>query len=232
MKTIGLIGGLSAESTAEYYKILNLCVRQRLGAIHSARCLIYSVDFADFNAIMQEGRWDDAAKALVDAAQRLERGGADLFLLCTNTFHKLSPQIEAGVKIPFLHIGDATADCIHASGLKRVGLLGTRFTMEEEFYRARLSKIHGLDVMIPQADERVEVDRIIFQELVKGIVNPDSRETYTQILYNLAARGAQGIIFGCTEIGLLVDGRDSPVPLFDTTRIHAEAAVELALSQN
>lgn len=229
MKTIGLIGGLSAESTAEYYKILNQIVRQRLGPLHNARCLIVSVDFADFDAMMREGRWDDAAHELVEAARSLERGGADFFLLCTNTFHKLAVQIASSVRIPFLHIADAAAQAICAAGLRRVGLLGTRFTMQETFYRARLAEKFGLDVLIPDAEQCHAVDRIIFDELVKGVIRDESREVYSRILHDLARRDAQGVLLGCTEIGLLVSPADSPVPLFDTTRLHAEAAVDSAL---
>lgn len=229
MKTIGLIGGLSAESTAEYYRILNQGVRQRLGALHSARCLIISVDFAEFDAFMRNGQWKQAESALIDAAQSLERGGADLILLCTNTFHKLAAKIETSVRIPFIHIADAAAESVHEAGLHRVGLLGTRFTMEEEFYRARLLKIHGLGVILPDPDSRREVDRIIFEELVKGEIRAESRAIYVRILNDLAECGAQGVILGCTEIGLLVGPADSPVPLFDTTRLHAEAAIALAL---
>lgn len=229
MKTIGLIGGLSAESTAEYYKILNQIVRQRLGPLHNARCLIVSVDFADFDAMMREGRWDDAAHELAEAARSLERGGADFFLLCTNTFHKLAVQIASSVRIPFLHIADAAAQAICAAGLRRVGLLGTRFTMQETFYRARLAEKFGLDVLIPDAEQCHAVDRIIFDELVKGVIRDESREVYSRILHDLARRGAEGVLLGCTEIGLLVSPADSPVPLFDTTRLHAEAAVDSAL---
>ena len=229
MKTIGLIGGMSWESSLEYYRILNELARERLGGLHSARCLMVSVDFAEIEEMQRLNRWDAAAQAMVDAACSLERGGADFILLCTNTMHKLAPQIEAAVRIPFLHIADATARRIAAQGIQRVGLLGTRYTMEEDFYKGRLVEKFGLQVLVPERAEREIVHRVIYDELCLGTVLESSRAAYRQVIAGLASRGAQAIILGCTEIGLLVKPADSPVPLFDTTRIHAEEALELAI---
>jgi aspartate racemase len=229
MKTIGLIGGMSWESSLEYYRLINEGVRDRLGGLHSAQCLMYSVDFAPLEVMQQSGRWEEAGAAMAEAAQRLERGGADFIVLCTNTMHKLAPQIEAATNLPFLHIADAAAARVQAAGLKRVGLLGTRFTMEEDFYAGRLTR-RGLQVLIPPTDERREVNRVIYEELCLGINRAESRAAYRDVIAGLVQAGAQGIILGCTEIGLLVKAEDSPIPLFDTTRIHAEAAVALALA--
>ena len=230
MKTIGLIGGMSWESSVEYYRIINETVHARLGGLHSAQCLMYSVDFADIEMLQREGRWDEAARSMIDAAQRLERGGADFAVLCTNTMHKLAGAMEQAMTIPLLHIADATAERILARGLTTVGLLGTRFTMEEDFYRGRLTDRFGLRVLIPSADEREIVHRVIYDELVLGQIKADSRQRYIEIMDRLVAQGAQGIILGCTEIGLLVRDQDCQSPLFDTTRIHAEAAVAYALA--
>ena len=229
MRLIGLIGGMSWESTGEYYRILNETVHARLGGLHSARCLLYSVDFAEIERMQVEGRWDDAAAVMVDAAKRLQRAGAGLLVICANTMHKLVPQIQAEVDLPLLHIADATARCVQERGMTKVGLLGTRYTMEEDFITSRLERSFGLEVLIPGADERRIVNRVIFEELVLGDIRPDSRAAYRQVMHGLAERGAQGIILGCTEIGLLVNDQDSQVPLFDTTRIHAEAAIDWAL---
>ncbi len=229
MKTIGLLGGLSWESTLEYYRILNETVRDRLGGLHSARCLLNSVDFAEIEALFHAGRWDETAQALVEAACQLERGGAEILLLCSNSMHKVAPQIQAAVQVPFLHIADATAARVKRQGFARVGLLGTRITMEEPFYRERLVSEFGLDVIIPEADDRQRVDQIIFDELVVGILRPESRAVYRRVLADLAARGADAVILGCTEISLLVQPGDCPVPMFDTTRVHAEEAAVWAL---
>lgn len=229
MRTIGLIGGMSWESSAEYYRILNETVRARLGGLHSARCLLVSVDFAEIEQLQHSGRWQEAGQVLAEAARSLERGGAGCVVLCTNTMHKLAGTIQAQVSIPFLHIADATAARIRAQGIGTVGLLGTRFTMEEDFYSGRLREQFGLRVLIPAAAERALVHRVIYEELCLGQVLPPSRQAYRQVIAGLARGGAQGIILGCTEIGLLVQPEDSPVPLFDTTRIHAEAAVDWAL---
>jgi aspartate racemase len=229
MKTIGLIGGMSWESSLEYYRVLNETIKARLGGLHSARCILYSVDFAEIEEQQSCGRWDESAASLVKAAQALESAGADFLLICTNTMHKLAPQIEASVGIPLLHIADATAKKVRSDGIERVGLLGTRFTMEEAFYAGRLSE-HGLQVLIPPPDERQFVHRVIYEELCLGVINPRSRERIAGILSGLELAGAQGIILGCTEIELLLRSEDSRLPLFPTARIHAEAAVDLALS--
>ncbi len=226
---IGLIGGMSWESSAEYYRIINEAVRHRLGGLRSARCLMWSFDFGEIEALQHAGRWDEAAALLIDAAQRLERGGADFLLICTNTMHRMAGQVQAAVSIPLLHIADPTAERIKAQGIRRVGLLGTAFTMEQDFYKGRLQRRFGLDVLVPEAKDRAVVHRIIYDELVQGQVEPASRDAYRAVIARLVGRGAEAVILGCTEIMLLVGPSDSPVPLFDTTRIHAEAAVERAL---
>ncbi len=229
MKTIGLIGGMSWESTLEYYRIINESVKERLGGLHSAKCVLASVDFAEIEPLQRQERWAEQAQMMVAAAQNLERAGADFLLLCTNTMHKLADDIQAGIHIPFLHIADATARRIKSVGIRKVGLLGTRFTMEQDFYRQRLEDRHRLSVLIPGEQQRELVHRVIYDELCLGIVNETSRLEYSQVIKDLAKNGAQGIILGCTEIELLVKPEDSPVPLFPTTRIHAEAAVDYAL---
>jgi aspartate racemase len=229
MKTIGLIGGMSWESSLEYYRIVNEEVKRRLGGFHSAQCLMYSVDFAEVELLQHEGRWDDATRMMVDAAQRLERGGADFVVLCTNTMHKCADEMQRAIGIPLLHIADATAEQIKARGMRTIGLLGTRFTMEQDFYKGRLIGRHGLQVLIPSAEEREVVHRVIYDELVLGQIRAASRAQYVEIMARLVEQGAEGIILGCTEIGLLVRGEDSRVPLFDTTRLHALAAVDYAL---
>ncbi len=229
MKTFGLIGGMSWESSSEYYRIINEEIHTRLGGLHSAQCLMYSVDFAEIETMQHSGRWQEATQAMIDAARRLEKGGADFVVICTNTMHKMADQVSESVSIPLLHIADAAAEAVKAQGLHKVGLLGTRFTMEEDFYKGRLETNHGLEVLVPDAEGRTLVDDVIYGELVVGVINPASKESYQQVIANLVAQGAQGIILGCTEIGLLVKPEDSPVPLFDTTRIHAEAAVDFAL---
>jgi aspartate racemase len=229
MKTIGLIGGMSWESSLEYYRLINQAVKRRLGGLHSAQCLMYSVDFAEIEACQSNGQWGAAAQILAQAAQALERGGADCLVLCTNTMHKVAPEIQAAVRIPLLHIADAAGEAIQASQIKCVGLLGTRFTMEEDFYKHRLVERFGLQVLVPAEDERREVDRVIYQELVLGVIDPRSRQRYAEIIAGLARRQAQAVILGCTEIGLLVKPSDSPLPLFDTTLLHAQAAVDFAL---
>jgi aspartate racemase len=229
MQTIGLIGGMSWESSAEYYRIVNETVKARCGGLHSAQCLMYSVDFAEIEQLQHEARWDEAGQAMAAAAQRLERGGADFVVLCTNTMHKLAGAIEAAVSIPMLHIADPTAEAIQAAGIARVGLLGTAFTMEQDFYRGRLAEKFGLEVLTPEADERAIIHRVIYEELVLGIVKDESRAAYLRIIDHLVARGAEGIILGCTEIMLLIAQEDCPVPSFDTTTLHAVAAAERAL---
>jgi aspartate racemase len=229
MKTIGLIGGMSWESSIEYYRIINEQTKARLGGLHSAKSVMVSVDFAEIETLQREGRWDEAAQILVKAAQDVERGGADLAVLCTNTMHKLADEIQAHIHIPLLHIADATAEKIKASGLKRIGLLGTRFTMEQDFYKGRLIEKHGLDVLTPDDMEREMVHCVIYDELCLGVIKDDSREAYKRIMAKLVERGAEGIILGCTEIELLVRAQDCSAPLFPTTHIHAEAAVAFAL---
>ena len=231
MKTIGLIGGMSWESTAEYYRIVNETVKARLGGLHSAQCLMYSVDFAEIERLQHEARWEEAGQIMAQSAQRLERGGADFVVLCTNTMHKLASYIEQAVRIPLLHIADPTAEAIQAAGIKRIGLLGTGFTMEQPFYRDRLIEKFGLDVLIPEADERAIIHRVIYEELVLGIVKNESRDAYKRVINHLVKRGAQGIILGCTEIMLLISADDCPVPSFDTTTLHAVAAADYALEQ-
>ena len=230
MKTIGLIGGMSWEASAEYYRIINQTILHRLGAPHSGQILMYSIDFGVLEVLQREGRWAEADGMMTDAAQRLERGGADFVVICANTMHKSAGAMQAAIHIPILHIVDPTAEAIRARKIKKVGLLGTRYTMEEDFYTSRLAKQYGLEVLIPEAAERGLVHRVIFDELVAGIINPDSRAGYRQVIHHLAERGAEGIIFGCTEICLLVNEADSPIPVFDTTLLHAMAAVETALA--
>ena len=229
MQTIGLIGGMSWESSAEYYRIINQEVNRRLGGVHSAQCLMFSVDFEEIKHLQHEGEWDKLADAMKAAALRLERGGAEFIVVCTNTMHRLADAISSTVGIPLLHIADPTAEKIKAAGFERVGLLGTAFTMEQDFYKGRLQQRHGLDVLVPDEDDRRIVHEIIYKELVLGQVKPESRQAYRDIIVRLIERGAQSIILGCTEIMLLVGPEDSPVPLYDTTGLHAEAAVELAL---
>ena len=230
MKTIGMIGGMSWESSIEYYRIINEYTHQKLGRLHNARSLMYTVDFDEIETLQRENRWAEADDILVDAALRLERGGADFIIICTNTMHKSVPRISAAIRIPILHIADATAKKVKAGGISRIGLLGTRYTMEEDFYKGRLTKDFGLDVFIPDKEERDEVHRIIFEELVLGKIVPASRARYLEIIDHLVGRGAQGVILGCTEIGLLVKAEDRQIPIFDTTLIHAQAAVEMALA--
>jgi aspartate racemase len=230
MKTIGMIGGMSWESSIEYYRIINEKVKEKLGGLHSAKSVMYSVDFAEIEALQHAGRWEEATQDMIEAARHVEAGGADFLIICTNTMHKMADEVEAAIGLPLLHIADATAEVIKAQGLTRIGLLGTKFTMEEDFYRGRLVEKHGLDVLIPDAEDREIIHRVIYDELVLGEIKSESREQYKQIIEKLIAAGAQGIILGCTEIGLLVKDEDSRVPLFDTTYIHAVSAVEMALT--
>jgi len=230
MKTIGLIGGMSWESSLEYYRILNRTVAARLGGLHSARCVLVSVDFAEIESLQHAGRWEEAARSMVEAATSLERAGADCVLLCTNTMHKLADRIQSSVRIPFLHIADATAARIRAAGMTSVGLLGTRFTMEETFYRGRLEERFGLSVRVPGPADRELVHQVIYDELCRGIIREESRARFVGIIRELMGAGAEGIVLGCTEIELLVRPEDSPVPVFPTTAIHAQAAVDFALS--
>jgi aspartate racemase len=229
MKTIGMIGGMSWESSLEYYRIINQTVKARLGGLHSAKSLLFSFDFAEIEALQMAGDWPTATALMVQAAQQLEKGGADFVIICTNTMHKMAEAVQAAIGIPLLHIADATAAAVQAQGLQKIGLLGTNFTMEEDFYKGRLVDKFDLDVIIPDRPERQLVHDIIYDELCLGITKTDSRAHYRQIMADLAANGAEGIILGCTEIGLLVNQDDSPVPLFDTTLIHAATAVAYAL---
>ena len=232
MKTIGLIGGMSWESTANYYRDINERVKQRLGGLHSARILLYSVDFQEIERLQHQGRWDEAGEQLGDIARRLEGAGADVVALCTNTMHKVAPAIEAALRVPFLHIADPTAQAVKQAGIGRIGLLGTRFTMEEDFYRGRLVQRHGLDVIVPDPAERETIHRVIYDELCLGKVEERSRRAYRDIIAHLVERGAEGVILGCTEIAMLVSPADSPVPLFDTTQLHAVSAVDFALQSD
>lgn len=229
MKTIGLIGGMSWESSIEYYRIINETAKEMLGGLHSAKSLMMTVDFAEIEKLQHEDRWDEAGQILVKCAQDLERGGADFIVLCTNTMHKLADQIIANVNIPFLHIADATAQKITEAGIKKIGLLGTRFTMEHDFYKGRLIQNFGLNVLVPNEADREIVHRVIYDELVLGKIMDGSREEYKRIMEGLISQGAEGIILGCTEIELLIKQSDSHAPLFPTTLIHAVSAVEYAL---
>jgi aspartate racemase len=228
MKTIGLIGGMSWESSLEYYRIINEEVKRKLGGLHSAKILMYSVDFEEIEELQHRGRWDEATKLMIEAAQRLDKGGADFIMICSNTMHKMSGEVRKNIGIPLLHIGDATAEKIKEMGFKKVGLLGTRFTMEEDFYKGRLTSRYGLEVVIPDEKERQMVHDIIYKELCLGVINPSSKDQVCKIIQNLVRDGAEGIILGCTEIPLLIRQEDVKVPLFDTTKIHAESAVEYA----
>lgn len=229
MKTIGLIGGMSWESSIEYYQIVNQTVRAKLGGLHSAKCIMYSVDFAEIESLQHQARWNEATQLLITAAKSVENGGADFVIFCTNTMHKVADEVQKHIKIPILHIADATAERIKAKGMKKVGLLGTQFTMEEDFYKGRLIQKHNLGIIVPTVEAREVVHRVIYDELCMGEIKQSSRMKYVDIIERLAKDGAEGIILGCTEIGLLVKKEDSRVPLFDTTRIHAVAAVEYAL---
>ncbi|MEK4300282.1 aspartate/glutamate racemase family protein [Oceanobacillus sp. FSL W8-0428] len=228
MKTIGLIGGMSWESSAEYYRIINEEVKSKLGGLHSAKCLLYSVDFEEIERFQAEGRWDEAGKRLGDAAYSLEKSGADFIVICTNTMHKVVKDIEARIDIPVLHIADATANQIAKSNLHTVGLLGTKYTMEQDFYKARI-KSNGINILIPDDTEREIINKIIFEELCLGNIKQSSRNDYKEVIHHLINQGAEGIILGCTEIGMLVKQEDSEVPLFDTAEIHAIEAVHKAL---
>lgn len=230
MKLIGIIGGMSWESSLEYYRIMNETVRARLGGLHSARVLIYSVDFHEIEACQAAGDWTAAADMLCDVAVSLERGGAEMIVIATNTMHKVAPKVQDSVQIPLVHIADAVAKTIEGQNLKRVGLLGTRFTMEENFLKGHLQTNYGLEVIIPDQEERSRVHDIIYHELCLGTINPDSKRDYIDIIQRMGQSGAQGVILGCTEIPLLVQQQDVALPLFDTTTIHAQKAVDLALA--
>jgi aspartate racemase len=229
MKIIGLIGGMSWESSLEYYRIINERVKEELGGLHSAKSLMFSVDFDEIERLQRQGNWKEAAKVMIDIAKRLEKCGADFIVICTNTMHKVADDVQNSIRIPLLHIADATAEKIKAHGLKKIGLLGTKFTMEEDFYKGRLIKKHGLNVLIPDDKDRQIIHDVIFHELCLGKINQSSKDKFIRIINKLVDNGAEAVILGCTEIPLLVQQKDVKVPLFDTTRIHAEAAVEYAL---
>jgi aspartate racemase len=231
MKTVGLLGGMSWESTVPYYQVLNREVGRRLGGLHSARVLLLSVDFQEIEVLQHQGKWDELGDMLARDARTLEAAGADFLVICTNTMHLVAPRIESVLSIPILHIADATAERIVSAGMRRVGLLGTRFTMEEPFYRGRLEERHGIEVLVPPAADRDRVHKVIYEELVLGRILDGSRDEYRRIVDGLVRQGAEGVILGCTEIGLLLKPGDATVPLFDTALIHAEAAAAFALEE-
>lgn len=228
MKTIGLIGGMSWESSASYYRMLNEQVKQRLGGLHSAECLMYSVDFEEIERFQSQGKWQEAGERLANVALSLEKGGAELIVLCTNTMHKVISSIEEAVTIPVVHIADATAKEIHANHLHTVGLIGTKYTMEQDFYKERIAD-SGIKVLIPEAAERDMINQVVFDELCLGEILDSSKVEFQKVIQKLIDRGAEGIILGCTEIGLLIQQDDAEIPLFDTAKIHVEAAVKEAL---
>ncbi|WP_068994520.1 aspartate/glutamate racemase family protein [Kangiella sediminilitoris] len=229
MKTIGLLGGMSWESTANYYKAINQEVKQRLGGLSSAKICLYSVNFAEIEQLQHQEEWQKTADILSEAAQLVEKAGADFLLICTNTMHKVAPEVESAINIPLLHIADTTGQQLVQNGIKSVGLLGTQFTMEQDFYKKRLTDKFGIDVLVPQDKERKQVHEIIYNELCRGEINQSSKETYLDVINNLKQAGAEAIILGCTEIAMLVKPEDTSVPLYDTAAIHASAAVDLAL---
>lgn len=231
MKTIGLIGGMSWESSLEYYRIINQIVKEKLGEPHSAKCIMYSVDFAEYEKLQHEGKWEELTEKMVDIGRKLEAAGSDLVLICTNTMHKMAPQVQESIQVPLLHIADAAADEIKSRDMKKVGLLGTKFTMEQDFYKKRIKDNYGIDVIIPKQEERDVVHKVIYKELISGIINQSSRKKFQKIIENLKVRGAEGIILGCTEIPLLIKDKDSAIPVFDTTMLHARKAVKLALRE-
>lgn len=229
MKTIGLIGGMSWESSSEYYRIINETIKEKLGGLHSAKCILHSVDFEDIANLQHQGKWEELTELMIDFAQKLERAGADLIVICTNTMHKMAEEIQNNINIPLLHIADVTAEKIIEKGLSKLGLLGTEFTMEEDFYKKRLKEKYNLDVIIPSDNDRKIVDNIIYNELCLGVRKESSKEKFKEIIKKLISDGADGLILGCTEIPLLISQKDVEAPLFDTTTIHSKAAVEFAL---
>ncbi|MFH0258499.1 aspartate/glutamate racemase family protein [Vibrio rumoiensis] len=230
MKTIGMLGGMSWESTLSYYKAVNEGIKAELGGLHSAKICLYSVDFAEIETLQHKGQWDETAMILSQAAQSVEAGGADCLLICTNTMHKVAPQIEAKINIPILHIADATAEQLVADGITKVGLLGTRFTMEQDFYKSRLIDKFDIEVLVPNDEDRSLIHKVIYDELCQGEINTQSRERYIEVVERLSSQGAQAVILGCTEIALLINQHHTNVPLYDTTKIHAEYAVKWAIS--
>jgi aspartate racemase len=229
VKTIGLIGGMSWESTSLYYSAINQGVKQALGGLHSAKVCLYSVDFHEIEQLQHQGKWAETADILAKAAQAVEAGGADVFLICTNTMHKVAAEVQAAVNIPMIHIADATAKGLLAGGITKVGLLGTAFTMQQEFYKGRLTNEFGIEVLVPNTEQQVMVHEVIYQELCLGEINLDSKQKYLEVIQDLYNQGAQAVILGCTEITLLVQQKDTQVPLYDTTAIHAQSAVAAAL---
>ncbi len=230
MKTIGLIGGMSWESSSEYYRIINKTVRERLGGLHSAECIMYSADFEEIENLQHQGKWEELTKLMLNFAQKLEGAGADFIVICTNTMHKMAEEVENNINIPLLHIADATAEKIIEKGLGKLGLLGTNFTMEEDFYKKRLEEKYNIEVIIPSQNDREIIDSVIYNELCLGIIKQSSKEKYKETIKRLISDGADGVILGCTEIPLLVGQGDVKIPLFDTTTIHAKSAVEFALT--
>jgi len=229
MKTIGLIGGMSWESSLEYYKIINETVKEKLGGLHSAKSLMYSVDFEEIEKLQHEGNWNKLTEIMIEAAKNLEKGGADFVIICTNTMHKMADEVQENIQIPLLHMADLTGENIQKKGIKKIGLLGTKFTMEEDFYKGRLINNFGMEVLIPNKEERQIVHDVIYNELCLGKIKTSSKEKYIKIINNLVKNGAEGIILGCTEIPLLIKQEDVEISLFDTTTIHAKSAVEYAL---
>lgn len=229
MKTIGLIGGMSWESTSLYYSAINQGVKSALGGLHSAKVCLYSVDFHEIEQLQHQGKWAETADILAKAAQAVEAGGADVFLICTNTMHKVAAEVQAAVNIPMIHIADATAKGLLTGGITKVGLLGTAFTMQQEFYKGRLTSEFGIEVLVPNTEQQVMVHEVIYQELCLGEINLDSKQKYLEVIQDLYNQGAQAVILGCTEITLLVQQKDTQVPLYDTTAIHAQSAVAVAL---
>lgn len=229
MKTIGLIGGMSWESSLEYYRIMNQTVKEKLGGFHSAQCILYSVDFDDVEELQHQGDWESLTRLMIEAAQRVKKAGAGFLVICTNTMHKMADEVQRAIQIPLLHIADVAAGAVKANGQSRVGLLGTKFTMEQDFYKGRLKEIHGIDVLIPEDKERQVIHDILYNELCLGEIKELSREKFQSIIQNLVKRGAQGVILGCTEIPLIVRQEDYEIPLYDTTALHAKAAVDFAL---
>jgi aspartate racemase len=230
MKTMGLLGGMSWESSLEYYRIINQLVKKRLGGLHSAKCLMYSVDFHEIETLQHQGLWDEAGRLLGEAAKAIEKGGAEFLLICTNTMHRVAPVIQQRISMPLLHIADPTAKSVLSQGIRKIGLLGTRFTMQEDFYKGKLMHDHGLEVLTPADADMDMIHQVIFEELCLGLIKDISRKKFIAVIKRLEAAGAEGVILGCTEIGLLVKDQDCSMPLFDTTVIHAQAAVEYALT--
>jgi aspartate racemase len=230
LKTIGMIGGLSWESSAEYYRIINQTMQKKLGGLHSAKSLLYTFDFAQIEELQHTGDWDTATKMMQETAQNLQKGGADFLIICSNTMHRMADEVQAAVNIPLVHIADATAEKIKQAGFNKIGLLATIYTMEQDFYKGRLTEKYGLEVIVPSAPDRQIVNQIIYAELCQGIINPASHKEYRRVIAGLIKQGVEAIIYGCTEIMLLVSQEDSSVPVFDTTTIHAETAVEYALA--